>query len=143
MNKKHIAVNTHLLLCVLMCAEFLWLCILCAGEKEIALSVLFGVFALVPVVVFFLSPLYVTFSADCIEIVYHFGLKERIRWSEIRNISVRGSWIGKGGGLPNYEIAYPCKEQRPFFVVGKIPKTRKTKRYIERYYKRNIEDLRG
>ena len=143
MEKKHIAVNTHLLLCVLMFAEFLWLCILCAGEKEVALSTLFGVFSLVPVVVFFLSPLYVIFSADGIEIVYHFGLKERIKWSEIRSISIRGSWIGKGGGLPNYEIAYPCKEQKPFFVVGKIPKTRKTKRYIEQYYKRNIEDLRG
>lgn len=143
MNKKHIAVNTHLTLCVLMFAQFLWLSILCVGEGEIGLSVLFGTVALVPVVVFFLSSLYVTFAEDGIEIVYHFGLKENIRWSDIRNISVRGSWIGKGGGLPNYEIAYPCKEQKPFFVVGKIPKTRKTKRYIEQYYKRNIEDLRG
>lgn len=139
MEKKHIAVNTHLMLCVLMFAEFLWLSILCAGEKEIGLSVLFAVFALVPVVVFLLSPLYVTFSVDGIEIVYHFGQKERIKWSEIRSISIKGSCIGKGGGLPNYTIAYPRKEKRPFFVVGAIPKTRKTQNYIEQYYKKNMD----
>ena len=49
-----------------------------------------------------------------------------------------GSWIGAGGALPHYVIAYPQKEKRLFFVVGEIPKTRKTKKCIENYYKKKI-----
>lgn len=49
-----------------------------------------------------------------------------------------GSWISLGLGLPHYVISYPRKEKRLFFVVGEIQKTRKTKKYIEKYYKKKI-----
>ena len=49
-----------------------------------------------------------------------------------------GTAIGAGGGLPHYVIAYPKKDKRLFFVVGEIPKTRKTKKFIEKYYKKKI-----
>ena len=77
-------------------------------------------------------------SDDCVEIIYHFGQREIIKWKDIRNISLMGSWIGAGGGLPHYVIAYPKKEKRLFFVVGEIQNTRKTKRFIEKYYKKKI-----
>jgi len=99
---------------------------------------MFGIFVLLPVFVFAISPLYFVFSDECVEIVYNFGQREKIKWSDIRNISLMGSWIGGGRGFPHYEIAYPKKEKGLFFVVGEIQKTRKTKRFIEKYYKKKI-----
>ena len=138
MNRKQIAFNTHLLLCLLLFPIFLGLSVSCAMEKEIGLSIMFAVFILLPIFVFAISPLYFIFSDEHIEIVYNFGQKEIIKWSEIRNISLLGRWIGRGGGLPHYVIAYPRKEKRLFFVAGEIPKTRKTKKLIEKYYKKKI-----
>ena len=138
MNEKHIAFNSHLILCFILFIIFLGLSIGCALENDIGLSIMFAVFILLPVFVFAISPLYFTFSDYCIEIIYNFGQKEIIKWSDIRNISLMGSWIGAGGGLPHYVIAYPRKEKRLFFVVGEIQKTRKTKKLIEKYYKKKI-----
>ncbi|MBP3391353.1 MAG: hypothetical protein J6L76_01025 [Clostridia bacterium] len=138
MNKKHIAINTHLILCVVLFIVFLGLSISCAIESDIGLSIMFALFILLPLFVFGISPLYFVFSDECIEIIYNFGQKEIIKWSDIRNISLMGSLIGAGGGLPHYNIAYPQKEKRLFFVVGEIQKTRKTKKLIEKYYKKKI-----
>ncbi len=138
MNKKHIALNTHLILCLFLFIIFIGLSISCALEKEIGLSIMFGIFVLLPIFVFAISPLYFVFSDECVQIIYNFGQKEKIKWSDIRNISLMGSWIGAGGGLPHYNIAYPKKEKRLFFVVGEIQKTRKTKKLIEKYYEKKI-----
>ena len=138
MNKKHIAINTHLILCVVLFIVFLGLSISCAIESEIGLSIMFGIFVLLPVLVFAISPLYFVFSDEYVEIIYNFGQREQIKWSDIRNISLMGSWIGTGGGLPHYVIAYPKKEKRLFFVLGEIQKSRKTKKLIEKYYKKKI-----
>jgi len=137
-NKKYIALNTHLLLCVILFIVFLGISISCAIEKEIGLCIMFAVFNLLPIFVFTISPLYFSFTDEYVEIVYNFGQREKIKWSDIRNISLMGSWIGTGGGLPRYVIAYPKKEKRLFFVVGEIQKTRKTKRFIKKYYKKKI-----
>ena len=137
-NKKYIAFNTHLILCFVLFLIFISLSIGCAIERDIDLSIMFGIFILLPVFVFAISPFYFVFSDECVEIVYNFGQREKIKWSDIRNISLMGSWIGAGGGLPHYVIAYPKKEKRLFFVVGEIQKTRKTKRFIEKYYKKKI-----
>ncbi len=138
MNKKHIVLNTHLILCLFLFIVFIGLSISCALKKEIGLSIMFGIFVLLPIFVFAISPLYFVFSNECVQIIYNFGQKEKIKWSDIRNISLMGSWIGAGGGLPHYNIAYPKKEKRLFFVVGEIQKTRKTKKLIEKYYKKKI-----
>lgn len=137
MNKKHIAFNTHLILFCVLFIVFLGLSISCAIEKEIGLSIMFALFNLLPLFAFGISPLYFVFSDESIEIIYNFGQKEIIKWSDIRNIWQMGSWIG-GGGLPHYVIAYPRKEKRLFFVVGEIQKTRKTKKLIEKHYKKKI-----
>ena len=137
-NKKYIAFNTHLILCFVLFLIFIGLSIDCAMEREIGLSIMFGIFVLLPVFVFSISPLYFSFTDEYVEIVYNFGQREKIRWSDIRNISLMGSWIGAGGGWPHYNIAYPQKEKRLFFVVGEIQKTRKTKKLIEKYYKKKI-----
>ena len=138
MKQRYIALNTHLMICLIMFPIFLALSVSCAMEQEIGLSVAFAVLILLPLLVFAISPVYFVFSDECIEIVYNFGQRETIKWSDIRSISIVGYWIGKGGGLPHYVIAYPIKEKRLFFVSGEIPKTRKTKKLIEMYYKKKI-----
>ena len=93
---------------------------------------------MLPIFVFAISPLYFSFSDDYVEIVYNYGQRERIKWSDIRSISLMGSWIGAGGGLPHYVIAYPKKEKRLFFVVGEITKSAKTTKLIRKHYKKKI-----
>ena len=138
MNKRYIAINTHLILFFVLFFVFPGLSIGCAIGNETGLSVMFALFILLPIFVYVISPLYFVFSDDSIEIVYNFGLKEQIKWSEIRNISSMGCWIGKGGDLPHYVIAYPKKEKRPFFVVGEVTKSAKTTELIKKYYKKKI-----
>jgi hypothetical protein len=137
-NKKHIAFNTHLILCLVLFIVFLGLSINCAMGNETVLSVMFAVFVLLPVFGFAVSPLCFVFTDEFVEIVYNFGQRERIKWADIRSISLMGSWIGGGGGSPRYVVASPRTEKRLFFVVGEINKTAKTKKLIMKYYKKEI-----
>ena len=82
--------------------------------------------------------MYIVFSDKHVEIVYNFGQREKIKWCDIRNILLIGSWIEKGYGPPHYVIAYERVEKRLFFVNGEIPKTRKTKKLLKKYYKKEI-----
>ena len=77
-NKKHIALNTHLILCVALFIIFLALSISCAMGNEIGLSIMFGIFVLLPIFVFAISPLYFVFSDEYIEIVYNFGQRKKL-----------------------------------------------------------------
>ena len=105
--------------------------------EEIGLSIGFGFFLLLPILLFSISPQYFVFTDEYLEIVYLFGQKEIIKWHEIRSISQMGSWISRGG-FPHYEIIYPSKEKRPCFVVGDVSKTVRTRRLLKQYYKREI-----
>ena len=141
MNKikqKYSAFNTQLFFVVAMFLVFLVLSICAAVEREVGLAIGFALATLLPIFVFLISPLYVVFSDEEIEIVYILGQREVIKWNSVRSISLNGAWISRGSGLPHYVVAYPTNEKRPFFVRGEIPKTRKTKRYIKKYYKKDI-----
>ena len=137
-KQKHYAFNTQLFFVIAFFVFFLVLSICAAIEQEIGLSIGFAVATLLPVFVLLISPLYVTFSDEEIEIVYIMGQREIIRWRNIRCIYFNGSWVNSGGGPPHYEVAYPANVKRAFFVRGEIPKTRKTKKYIKMYYKKDI-----
>ena len=137
-KQKHYAFNTQLLFVIAFFVVFLVLSICAAIEQEIGLSIGFAVATLLPVFVLLISPLYVVFSDEEIEIVYIMGQKEIIKWKNIRYIRLNGAWISRGSGFPHYEVAYPTDVKRAFFVRGEIPKTRKTKKYIKMYYKKDI-----
>ena len=137
-KQKHYVFNTQLLFVIAFLSFFLVLSICAAIEQEIGLSIGFAVATLLPVFVLLISPLYVVFSDEEIEIVYIMGQREIIRWRNIRCIYFNGSWVSSGGGPPHYEVAYPTNVKRAFFVRGEIPKTRKTKKYIKMYYKKDI-----
>lgn len=137
-QKKHIALNTHLWLCVFLFLVFLGISISFLTENEIGFAIIFLFFTLLSIFGFLISPLYFVFSKETVEIVYRFRQREMIRWREVRNIAQFGSWIDTGRGLPHYVFAYPKTEKRPFFVVGEIPKTRRTKKLIKMFYKGDI-----
>ena len=137
-TQKHYAFNTQLFFVTAFFIIFLILSVCAAIEYEVGLSIGFAVATLLPIFVFLISPLYVTFSDEEIEIIYILGQKEIIKWKNIRYIRLNGAWISRGGGLPHYEVAYPTNVKRAFFVRGEIPKTRKTKKYIKMYYKKDI-----
>ena len=137
-KQKHYAFNPQLFLVIAFFIIFLVLSICAAIEREVGLSIGFVVATLLPVFVFLISPLYIAFSDEEIEIVYIMGQREFIKWKNIMCIYLNGAWISRGGGLPHYEVAYPTNVKRAFFVRGEIPKTRKTKKYIKMYYKKDI-----
>lgn len=135
-KQKQIALNNFLFLCIALFIVFLGLSIISAFENEVALSIAFSVFALLPTFVFAISPLYYIFSKEELIIVYNFGQRELIKWDNIRSITLMGSWIGRS--IPHYSFAYPRKDKRLFFIAGEVCKTPKTTRLIRTYYKGNI-----
>ena len=137
-NKKHIAINTHLWLAVVLFLIFITIAISCINENEIEMVVGFLIAALLPIFVFLISPVYYIFSEESVTITYLFGQKEEIKWNSIRSITLYGSWISRGGGNPRYHIVYPTNIKRAFFINGDISKTRKTKRLIKKYYRKDI-----
>ena len=137
-NKKQIAINTHLWVPIVLFTVFMNMSIACIRENKIVLTVGFLIATLIPIFSFLISPVYYTFSEESITITYLFGQKEVIKWNSIRSITLYGSWISRGGGTPHYHIVYPTNKKRAFFVNGEISKTRKTKRLIKKYYKKNF-----
>lgn len=138
MKKKQIAFNSHLIFMFFLFFVFLRMTIEFAMENEIGFSIVGSILVLIPILfVFMISPLYITFSEESVEIIYNFGQREQILWNDIRSITLRGGWI-VGNGFPRYEVAYPRNGKRWFFVDGDIPKTRKTKKLIKMYYKKEI-----
>lgn len=132
-GKNHIAYNTHRVIAMLLLIVFLAMGTSSLRAEDIWLWIGFFACGLLPLGFLAVSPKYYVFSDTEVKIVYYFGLSEQIRWDSIRSITRSGSWIG-GGGLPHYELAYPCGEKRPFFVCGEIAKTRKTERLLKKYY---------
>lgn len=138
-NKKQIAINTHLWLPITLFVIFMTISVSCIHEKEIGMAVGFFLATLLPIFVFLISPVYYIFSEENVQIIYLWKQKEEIKWSSIQSIALYGSWINRGGATPHYHIAYPTNKKRVFFINGDISKTRKTKRLIKKYYKKNID----
>lgn len=136
-EKVHIAINTHLLLALILFFIFVGISISSATQHEIGLCIGFAVVACIPILVCLISPLYCVFSSQEVMIVYTLGQKEIIPWRAIRSISHTGGWI-VGVGLPRYVISYPKTKKSQFYVCGEIPKTRKTNKLIKKYYRKEI-----
>lgn len=138
-EEKHIAFNKQIFLLIFMFVLFLLLGVSVLSSKDgLGYAIFFLILCLVPIFAFLISPMYIVFTPREITVVYLWGLKERIEWKQIRNITEYGSYLVKGSGLPEYQIAYPRKEKYPFFVDSSIPKTHKTKKMVKRYYKGSI-----
>lgn len=137
-NQKQIALNTHLLLPIALGVLFVLLSVVCARTQDVGLSVGFGLATLLPVFGFLISPMYYVFSKDGVEIVYLLGQREVIRWRTVKEIILMGDWFIRNMEAPHYHFVYPHKGKQAFFVCGDISKTRRTKRLIKRYYRKEI-----
>ncbi len=137
-SEREIAINTHLWLPITLFIVFILLSISGVNAQEMGLAAGFAVASLLPLFVFLISPMYYIFSEESIVIRYLWGQKEEINWISVRNITLFGSWISRGGATPHYHFAYPSKKKRVFFIRGDVSKTRKTKKLIKKYYKKNI-----
>ncbi len=98
-----------------------------AGEDEPLFCVFFALLAAMQVFALLISPLYFVFSRDEVRIMCFFGIKEVIPWDSVRSISLTGAWIDRVDGFPRYSFSYPVYCKQPFFVLGEIPKTIRTK----------------
>ncbi|MBR2860507.1 MAG: hypothetical protein IKB86_01555 [Clostridia bacterium] len=147
MDQKYRAFNTHLIFIGGVSFGFLLAAVIFAIDKDIGIgsSVLPAIVSLSFAFWFIISPLYFVFSNEQLEIVYNFGIKERISWDKIMRISLGGSWSRKSYTLyelPHYQISYDPKEKLPFFCHGVIPKSDKTTKLIKKYYKKQIYKMK-
>lgn len=139
-SKKQVAFNTHLLFYLFFLAVLLLLAAV-AGEDEPLFCVFFALLAAMQVFALLISPLYFVFSRDEVRIMYFFGIEKVIPWDSVRSISLDGSWINRVDGFPRYSFSYPVYCKQPFFVLGEIPKTIRTKRLVKKYYKHYDRDI--
>ena len=137
-QERQIAFNTHLLLNVVLFAVMLAGAVVTSGDGGTVFeTVLCYVFAALFILTILISPLRFIFTGESVTIVYCLGVKERILWSEVREIYSEGSVFG-GGGLPRYNVVYPCENKRLFFVNGEITKTKRTGRLLKKFWGKEI-----
>ena len=140
-KEKHVVFNTQILyealvLCVILCG-----CIVTFLIEEYIFAIVFLIYCILSVLWILFAPIYVVFTEQSVTVVYLWGIKERIDWRDIHDISESGRWFSKYDPLPKYHVAYPKKEKYPFFVNGSIPKIKKTKRLIGSFYNGEIEKI--
>ncbi len=140
-HKRKMALNTHLIFFFILFLIFSGMAITFAVEDgDIALSVVGFVLAAAPIFAIVISPVVYIFDREKLTIVYCLGVKETIAWKDIRSITKRGGWFGKGRGLPDYQVAYPRRHKLPFFAQSCVSSNRRTERLIKEYYKKNIKE---
>ncbi len=138
-SKKHFALNSHYIVIIPFFIIMILFGTACAMENDIWLATAFYIFSLVPIFCLCISPIYYIFTDKSVIIIYCFGIKEIINWSDIRIASKHGSWWFDRS-MPAYRLAYPQIKKRLFFVNGEISYSRKTAKYIKQFYKKKIED---
>jgi len=137
-QESQVAFNTHLLLNVVLFVVMLAGAVVMSGDSGTVFeTVLCYVFAAVFILPIIISPVFFVFTEESVTVVYCLGVKERILWSEVREIYSEGSVFG-GGGLPRYSVVYPCEKKRLFFVNGEITKTKRTGRLLKRFWGKEI-----
>ena len=136
-QKKYIAFNTQLFYVALGFLLFLVCCIAAFTEKAYAIGIFCLGLCLFYIFIFLISPIYTVFTAQDITAVYFWGVREQFPLNQIRSITKAGSWLSRQGP-PEYRIAYPKKKKTPFFADSSIPKTRKTKKLLKQFYRKDI-----
>lgn len=137
-GKTYIAINSHLILNVVIFLIFLGISISSAVENDTELAIISAVITLLPIGTFLMSPLYFVFSKDAVKIVYCFSFSETIQWRYVRSVWREGSWLTKGMTRPCYHFAYPVRDKRLFFMNGEIPVTLRTKKLMRMFWKKSI-----
>lgn len=75
------------------------------------------------------TPVKYLFTKKDVIIVYFFNVNEHIEWSEVKKIVQKGKY---------YQIDYKRKRKYPFYVSSEILKTRRTRKLLNKLYKKEI-----
>lgn len=132
--KKIWVFNKRIIPVAFLFAVFLYLTVDCASEND------WGMFAgalyitLIVVFGYLILPVVICFTEDEIIIYYGIGMKDVIPKNRIRNIYVVYRRTGN-----DYCISYPHTSKKAFFKDGEIPKTRKIKKLLKQFYKKDID----
>ncbi len=138
-NNMQYAFNSHHILHIPFLVIMISLGTFCIIDKDFWLAIVIYAFALLPIFCILISPLCYIFTEQDVTIIYCFGIKEIVKWSEVKDITKYGSWFTRG--LPHYRVSYPKfigTKKQPFFVNGEISCSKKTKKYIKMFYKKEI-----
>lgn len=138
MKNKKIAFNHHLWAFLPIFLVFLSLIITGIAKHDWLMLAFSLIFSLIPLFIILVEPFIIVFSKDEIQIIYTIGKKEIIPIDQIKTIFRKGSWFLKYQGLPVYVIDYP-HPLKLFFMDGQIPRTRRIKKLLGMYYKKDFE----
>ncbi len=86
----------------------------------------------------FVIPNSYVIDAQGIVIYYGFGLKTKAYWNELKRVEDHHSQYGVFPWFREYQIGY-FKTKFALWENAHIPKNKKTKALIEKYYKKHIE----
>ncbi len=112
------------------------------GEDS-SLAVFIGLiaFSLLPLFVFFISPVCYIFDSEKIKIHYFFEFYEIIYWKNIRDIE-RAPVTPSSCFMHNYHIAVRGGSigKTSFFTLTEINKTKNIKKLIQQYWKSGFDE---
>ncbi len=111
-------------------------------EQDWLLFIGFTVIALLPIFCFFISPIFFVFEKDTLKIYYFFGFYEIIEWKSVKRIE-KESMTKKEAFMHIcvYHIFTKGDSigKKAFFTNSEINATRKTKRLIREFWKKDFE----
>lgn len=135
---RYIAFNTHLILCIIMLIIVIGILCVSISAEIIISAVVSALLGLLTIFVILISPIAFVFTQHDVTIIYWFGLRETIKWSNIKSIWETGSWILRGGGTPRYVLSYPKHGKKAFFMNGEITKTFRTNHLVKKFWNKKI-----
>ncbi len=138
-TEKYIAFNTHILPHTLLVLFGFLLVSFGLWIDEIAFIIIGIVLAVGFIAVLLISPTHYVFSEENVVICHPFNRKETICWGAIRNIKIYRGWFYRIGiGYNHYKIYYRHEKER-IFLNGEICRSRRTQRFLQKYYKGNVK----
>ena len=139
MKSKKYAINKNLWLPIILAVVLVVLSVFCAMDEEWIMFFGFLFFAFLAVFVILIQPVVISFSSENIQIIYTIGVRETIPIKQIRKIYEQGNWFAGHSGWPVYVVVYPQISKKYFFANGELPKTRKIKKLLRMFYRRDFE----
>lgn len=142
---RRIAINRYIPYALILGIFFSWMGIEMLADGETAAGIVSLIIALICIVgAPILLPIYYSFDPKGVTFCYLFLPKERYLWSKIQSITVSCERRS-----PNaFELEGKSEGKKHFYMDGKIPRNRRTKKLLEAYWDGTItgypfEDLRN
>ena len=127
--KEYRATNKRVFVWVFAIMVMICLAVLCFIKEMVTPGlVVIGISWLFFLPIIF-TPVKYLFTKKDVTIVYFFNVNEHIEWSEVKKIVQQGKY---------YKIIYKRTRKYPFYVSSEIIKTRRTRKLLNKLYKKEI-----